>query len=162
MNHSFAKIEKGRYLDVGIKALLSSSRSPEIVRRLRTSRGMVLREAITPPLLHSSFRRQIGRTNLGGDLGGLGELTAALDALKDGLTVLVKLELGDDDVGGVDADGDGGTGGLVAGDALDVDDVLEAVDGSDLALLVLVGAADNGDLVVLADGDGADLQAVRF
>lgn len=57
----------------------------------------------------------------------------------------------------MDADGDGGTGGLVAGDALDVDDVLEAVDGSDLALLVLVGAADNGDLVVLADGDGADL-----
>lgn len=115
----------------------------------------------TSTVLHSSFRRQkFGRTNLGGDLGGLGELTAALDALKDGLTVLIKLELGNDDVGGVDADGDGGTGGLVAGDALDVDDVLEAVDGSDLALLVLVGAADNGDLVVLADGDGADLPDV--
>lgn len=38
-----------------------------------------------------------------------------------------------------------------------MDHVLEAVDGGDLALLVLVGAADDGDLVVLADGDAADL-----
>lgn len=88
---------------------------------------------------------------------GLGSLTAGLDALKDGLTVLVELELGDDHVGGVDAEGDGGTGGLLADDALDVDDVLEAVDGGDLALLVLLGATNDGDLVVLADGDRTDL-----
>jgi hypothetical protein len=95
--------------------------------------------------------------NLGGNLDLDDLLTASLDAGKDILTVLVKLELGDDDVGGVDAERDGLAGGLVAGDALDVDDVLEAVDGSDLALLALLGAADNGDLVILADGDAADL-----
>lgn len=84
-------------------------------------------------------------------------LAAGLDALQDGLTVLVELQLGDDDVGRVDAERDGLAGGLLAGDALDVNHILETVHGSDLALLVLVGAADNGDLVILADGDGADL-----
>jgi len=90
-------------------------------------------------------------------LGLLGLVAAGLHAGEDGLTVLVELELGDDDVAGVDAQGDALAGGLVTGDALDVDDVFEAVDRGDLALLVLVGAADDGDLVVLADGDGADL-----
>ncbi len=95
--------------------------------------------------------------HLSSDLAGGGELTAALGAGQDVLAVLVELELGDDDVGGVDAEGNGLAGGLVAGDALDVDDVFETVDGGDLALGALVGAADNGDLVVLANRDGADL-----
>ena len=94
---------------------------------------------------------------LSGDLGVGTELAAALGAGQNILTVLVKLELGDDDVGGVEAQGDGLAGGLVAGDALDVDNVLEAVDGGDLALAALVGTTDDGDLVVLADGDAADL-----
>jgi hypothetical protein len=38
-----------------------------------------------------------------------------------------------------------------------VDDVFEAVDGSDFALATLVGSALNDDLVVFADGDGFDL-----
>lgn len=97
------------------------------------------------------------RGRLSSDLGGGAELTAALGTSQDSLTVLVKLELGDDDVGGVEAQGDGLAGGLVAGDTLDVDHVLEAVDGGDLALTALVRAADDGDLVVLTDGDGADL-----
>lgn len=94
---------------------------------------------------------------LSSDLGVGSEVAASLGAGQDVLTVLVKLELGDDDVGGVDAQRDGLAVGLVAGDALDVDDVLEAVDGGDLALTALVGATDDGDLVVLADGDAADL-----
>jgi hypothetical protein len=57
----------------------------------------------------------------------------------------------------VDADGDGLAVGLLAVDALDVDHVLEAVDGGDLALTALVGTTDDGDLVILANGDGADL-----
>ena len=85
------------------------------------------------------------------------ELTANLGAGQDILTVLVELELGDDDVGRVDAQGNGLTGGLVAGDTLDVDDIFQTVDGGDLALTALVAAADDGDLVVLADGDAADL-----
>lgn len=64
----------------------------------------------------------------------------------------------------MDAQGDTLTGGLVAGDTLNVDDVLETVDGGDLALTALVATTDNGNLVVLADGDAADLKErhVRF
>lgn len=91
-------------------------------------------------------------------LGLVAGLAAALDLLQDGLAVLVELELGHDDLAGVDADGDALAVGLVAGDALDVDDILEAVHRVDLALTALEGAADDGDLVVLADGDAADLQ----
>lgn len=97
------------------------------------------------------------QTHLSGDLAGGTELTAALGAGEDLLTVLVELELVDDNVGGVDAQGDALARGLVAGEALDVDDVFETVDGGDLALVALVGTTDNGDLVVLADGDAADL-----
>jgi hypothetical protein len=61
----------------------------------------------------------------------------------------------------VDADRDALAGGLVTGDALDVDHVLEAVHRGDLALLVLVDAADDLDLVVLADGDAPDLLGVE-
>lgn len=39
-----------------------------------------------------------------------------------------------------------------------MDNVLETVDGGDLALTALVGAPDDGNLVVLSDGDGADLK----
>lgn len=67
------------------------------------------------------------------------------------------MKLGDDDLRWVDAQWDGLAGGLLADDALDVDDVLEAVDGGDLSLTALVGATDNGDLIILADWDGADL-----
>lgn len=47
--------------------------------------------------------------------------------------------------------------GLLAGDTLNVDNVFETVDGGDLALTALVGTTDNGNLVILADGDAADL-----
>jgi hypothetical protein len=98
------------------------------------------------------------KKRLGLGLVGLGaDLTTDLDALQYGLSVLVKLELVDDDVGGVDAERDALARDLLAGDALDVDHVLETVDGGDLALAALVAAADNGDLVVLSDGDAADL-----
>lgn len=58
----------------------------------------------------------------------------------------------------MDADGDGLTGGLFADHTLDVDDVLETVDGGDLALTALVGSANNGNFVILSDWDGADLK----
>lgn len=57
----------------------------------------------------------------------------------------------------MDAERDALAGSLVAGNTLDVDLVLQTVDRSDLALAALVGASDNGDLVVLSDGDAADL-----
>ncbi|KAI5293398.1 hypothetical protein KEM52_005582 [Ascosphaera acerosa] len=61
-------------------------------------------------------------------------------------------------VGGVDAERDGLAVALLADEALDVHDVLEAVDGGDLALAALVGAAADEHLVVLADGHRADLK----
>lgn len=67
------------------------------------------------------------------------------------------MELGDDAVGGGDAEGNALAVGLLADNTLDVNDVLQTVDGGDLALTALVGAAHDGDLVVLAEGDGADL-----
>lgn len=67
------------------------------------------------------------------------------------------MELGNDDVGGGDGDGDGLAVALVAADFLDVDTVLETVDGGDTAFLCLLGATNNLDLIVLAEGDGADL-----
>ena len=67
------------------------------------------------------------------------------------------MELGDLDLGGGDADGDALAVGLLAGDALDVDHILEAVAGGDLALTALVAAALDDNLVVLAEGDRADL-----
>lgn len=79
------------------------------------------------------------------------------DALEDVLAVLVKLELGDLNFAGGDADGDALAVGLLAGDALDVNHVLEAVAGGDLALTALVAAALDDNLVVLAEGDRADL-----
>lgn len=100
---------------------------------------------------------QRGTSHLSGDLVVGTQLTANLGAGQDILTVLVELELGDDDVGRVEAQGDGLARGLVTGDTLNVDNVFETVNGGDLALAALVGATDNGDLVVLADGNAADL-----
>ena len=70
-----------------------------------------------------------------GLLGGL--VTANLDALQDVLTVLVDLQGGDDGVGGVDAEGNALGVGLVAGDALDVDDaVLVSLDTQEMQLRI--------------------------
>ena len=84
-------------------------------------------------------------------------LTTLGDASQNLLTVLVELELVDDDLGGVDGDRDGLAVGLLTDDGRHVDGELETVHGRDLALAALVGALHDGDLVVLADGDGADL-----
>lgn len=67
------------------------------------------------------------------------------------------MELGDLDLGGGDADGDALAVGLLAGDALDVNHVLKTVAGGDLALTALVAATLDDNLVVLAEGDRADL-----
>jgi hypothetical protein len=92
-------------------------------------------------------------------------LAAVALALQDLLSVLVKLELGDDDLGWGEGDGNRLAVGLLADNcitgehhtfylkeeirtAVDVDAVLEAVDRGDLALTSLVGAADDHDLVL--------------
>ena len=96
-------------------------------------------------------------------------------SLQDGLSVGVELQGSDDDVGRVDTDLDGGAVGSVLGDSLDVDDPLLSVDLGrrgecegrlrgmratylgDLAILALVLASNDQDLVVLSDRDGSHL-----
>lgn len=85
------------------------------------------------------------------------DLATSLDALQYALTVLVELQLGDNNLRRVDAEGDGLSGGLLLDDSLDVDYVLETVDGSDLAFATLVGASNDENLIVLSNWDGADV-----
>jgi hypothetical protein len=98
---------------------------------------------------------------LGGELAlGLVGGAAARLAVEDGLAVLVELELGDDHLGGVDPDVDGGPVHLLPRDALDVDHPPAAVDLHHLPLAALVAPPHHLHLVVLADGDGADVVLV--
>lgn len=85
------------------------------------------------------------------------DITAGLDALQDVLTVLVELQLADDDVGWVDAKRNGLTAALLSLNTGDMNNIFETVDGSDLALATLVGATDDGDLIILSDWNGADI-----
>lgn len=75
------------------------------------------------------------------------------DPLQDVVSVLVPLQLGDLNLAGMDPQRDGLPVGFFAHDPLDMDDIFEAVDGGDFATAALVGAADDGDFVVFADGD---------
>lgn len=87
----------------------------------------------------------------------LDSLTTLGNAGKESLTVLVDVQVGDDQVGGREADGDALAVGLLADNTLNVDDVLQTVDGGDTALTTLLGTAGNGDSVVDAEGNSADL-----
>lgn len=66
--------------------------------------------------------------------------------------VLVQLDSGDNNLAGVDANGDGCAVRLVALDTVDVDHPLLAVHLGDLALTTLVLAPNDPDLVILANG----------
>jgi len=80
----------------------------------------------------------------------LGLATLASDEL---LAVGVNLQVGDDEVGSSKVHGHGVTTGLVSRDLLDVNSVFQTVDSRNFALLALVGATDNLDGVVTADGE---------
>lgn len=67
--------------------------------------------------------------------------------------VLVELDVDNDDIAGVDANGDRSTIGLVALDTVYVNNPLLAVNLCDLSFPALVLAPDNANLVILADRD---------
>ena len=73
--------------------------------------------------------------------------------LQDLLSVLVNLELGDDAVGWVDGDSNGGSVGLLLGDLIDMDAPSSSVDCNDLSISVLEGTSDDLDMVSLSDWD---------
>jgi len=85
------------------------------------------------------------------------DLAAVLNALQNVLTVLIDLQFGDNNLRRVNADGDGLARGFVLGDSFDVDDVFETVDRGDLSFAALIGASDNEDFVIFADGDRSNI-----
>ena len=76
-----------------------------------------------------------------------------LDALQYVFPILVQLQLGDHDLAGVDAERHALSITLLAGDTFDVNDVFETIDGGDFTVAAFVGASDDGDFVVFADGN---------
>lgn len=72
--------------------------------------------------------------------------------------VLVQLDVDDNNVARVDANGDAGAIRLVALHTVDMDHPLLPVDLGDLSLTTFVLSPDNPDLVVFADRDGAGLE----
>ena len=82
-------------------------------------------------------------------------------ALKDVLSVLVQLQLGDLHLGGIKTNLGSRTVRLLGGEALDVDDPLLSVDFHDLSLLALVGTTEHLHLITLHDGHGIDLYVKR-
>jgi len=79
------------------------------------------------------------------------------DTIQKTLTVLVQLQLGDDDFRGSDANGDALAVGLLADNSLDVYHIFQSVDTGDLALTAFVRSSNDGDFIIFADGDGADV-----
>ena len=57
----------------------------------------------------------------------------------------------------MDTEWDGLTRGLLLDETLDVDNILEAVDGGDLSFAGFAGSTDNENLIILPDWDGANL-----
>ena len=77
-------------------------------------------------------------------------------AVEEGLSVGGELQLGDDNVRGVDGDTDGGAVGPVLGQLLNVEAPLLTVDLGDLALGIFGAAANDSDLVVASNGHRLD------
>lgn len=78
-------------------------------------------------------------------------------AIEERLAVLVDAELGNNNLRRVNADIDGGSIYLLAGDPLHVDDPFLTVDLDYFTLATLVGATYNLNFVVLADRHGPDV-----
>lgn len=72
--------------------------------------------------------------------------------IADVTPVVVELQSGNNNLAGVDANGDGGAVRLVTLNTVDVDHPLLAVHLGDLALTTLVLAPHDPDLIILADG----------
>ena len=87
--------------------------------------------------------------------------SVSLLAGEESLTVLIKSEVGDLAVGGVDGDLGLLSVHLLLDEFLNVDAPSATVDFSDLTFTVLVGSADNHDGVTITDGDGTGLILLR-
>lgn len=78
-------------------------------------------------------------------------------ALKDGFSVFVQLQRGDNNVAWMDANGGRRAVDLVTVHSVDVDDPFFTVDLGDLSITTLVFSPHNQDLVVLSYWDRANV-----
>ena len=76
------------------------------------------------------------------------------------LSVEVHLQLGQDTVPGLEGNLHGSAVDLLDGDLVNVDTVLAALDTSNLALLIVVAALHDNDLVARMDGESLDAIAL--
>lgn len=72
------------------------------------------------------------------------------------LSVLVQVQLGDDNLGWVQSDWDGGTVGLFLGDLVNLDGELQSVDGRNLTFLTLLGTTGDQNFVFSSDWQSLD------
>ncbi len=78
-------------------------------------------------------------------------------SLDQGLSVLVQVQLGDDDLGWVDVGWDGSTVRLFLGQLVNLDSELQSVDRGNLTFLTLLGTTNNQDFVFLSDWQSLDV-----
>lgn len=90
-----------------------------------------------------------------------GALAGLCGTLDRGLAGTVEAELSQDNLGGVNGDLNSGSVGFLAGDLVDVDGPLLTVDLNDFAFATLVITTDNENLIILANREGADLEAFK-
>jgi acyl CoA:acetate/3-ketoacid CoA transferase len=95
----------------------------------------------------------------GRDLALGGNVVTVL-AVEDSLSALVHLDLGDNAVGGVDANLNSLAVSLISSASLDVDHIFLSVHSGDLALALLEVASGHNNLVILADGKRSHLRIV--
>lgn len=88
-------------------------------------------------------------------LQNLLQLTAL--SLNQSLSLVIQVQLGDDDLRWVNVDWDRSTRRLLLLQLVDLDRVLQSVDGRDLTLRALLRTSDNSDLVLLSDWERSDV-----
>lgn len=77
--------------------------------------------------------------------------------MDQGLSVLVQVQLGDDNLRWVDVGWNGSTVGLFLGQLVNLNSELQSVDRGDLTFLTLLGTTDNQNFVILSDWQSLDV-----
>ena len=84
-------------------------------------------------------------------------LQLAALSFNQGLSLVVQVQLGDDNLGWMNVDWDRSTRRLLFLQLVDLDRVLQSVDSGDLALRTFLGASDDSDLVLSSDWKRSDV-----
>lgn len=88
-------------------------------------------------------------------LQNLLQLTAL--SLNQSLSLVIQVQLGDDDLRWMNVDWDRSTRRLLLLQLVDLNRVLQSVDGRDLTLRTLLRTSDNSDLILLSDWERSDV-----